>query len=317
MKNRLLPILLCAVFLLFTGCRLARPEPAESGEVQEDRLIGAFITKEHLDTFDFDDWARDNAAVLAGGGDAELSEQDAAAYQERIWATQTAEGDYVFEGLEGVGFYAPVFYEEGSESGRRSHLDAGLVSSGLHYTARDDGDDTELDCTLYVTPGEIIRYYCNPVYQTADRQVYLTSGDGMSTNAENREGELCSSTVSASSTVTKNGASRTDSCKFTLHVAIMFEPTAVTVLQMGEDSQILDRQEYKPDRMPESISLTPGCAYAVAETHKLDGNGAAVVTRELIDMPRAEEDDMPLLTTYRTENGLFCQQETTLIPAGT
>ncbi len=309
MKYRLLSISLGALLLLCAGCRLARPEAAE--QAADDRLIGAFVTFDYVDAFDFDAWAQDNVDALTGGGDMALSEAEAAAYEGRVWAAETEDGDFVFDGLDGVGFYCPVT-GEGDSLRRGSHLDPGLVSDGMHYTVTDGGEGVELDCTLYVTPRETIKTFCNPVYQTAGGQVYLISGSGMNTNTLGREGQVYSSTLNDTCTVTVDGESRTDSCDLALHVAVMYEPTRITVIQMDENSQALDRRDYEPGALPESLTLEPGCAYVIAETHKLDEDGEPTVARELIDIPGPGGDNAVLTTYHTDERGLFIPQDTTL-----
>ena len=83
MKNKIIICFIIAAFALnLCGCQLALPE----GEgTERDRLIGCFITTEHLDLFDFEAYFNDNAHKLVSGGEITL-DGDTAAYRNRIYA---------------------------------------------------------------------------------------------------------------------------------------------------------------------------------------------------------------------------------------
>ena len=82
-----LDIALLALFL-FAGCQLAKEEGGETESAERDRLIGVFLTRKHLDLFDWEGYFNDNAGALAGGGHA-IDETDTAAYGGRLHATLT------------------------------------------------------------------------------------------------------------------------------------------------------------------------------------------------------------------------------------
>ncbi len=311
MRKQIGALLLCAALALAgAGCQLAKPEAAGAG--QGDRLIGVYITWDYLDTFDMEGYLNDHIGKLSSGGDLVLSEADTAAYSGRIWAEETADGDWVFPGLEGLGCYCPVEEtEEGTHIG--SHLDEGICSNGLHLTSTDEGDRTEIDCTVYVTASDRACLYCNPVYQTAAGQVYLTGGSGgMSSEGIHDEGELFSTTLSSETSSSVSGqAAKAGSSSVTVRLALMFAPEELVLIQMDEDSRELSRESYVPGRLPEQIRLSKDCAYVLAETHKRDPEGLPVTGRELIEL----RDGEPTVFTgfYAAENGLCLRQPAELI----
>lgn len=299
--------LACILVLGCAGCQLARPEAGEAAG--GDRLIGAFVTREYLDLFDFESYFSDNADDILSGG--EVSVEDSAAYQERYYATLKENNDYVFEGLEGVGFYTYKYADE-TGSYNASHIDDGMVGNGLHYIETDEGETVELDGTIYVSPQSNIKIYVNPVYQATDGSVYLTAGSGFSTDISDSEGEVYSTTLEETTTVTDNGEAQTEGCKVTVRLAIMFAPVEITVIQMDENSREIRRDSYQPDAVPDTLAPAEDCAYIIVETHKLDGKEQTVTTRELVGLT---EDSF--FSTFRArEDGVCVRQDTEILLPG-
>ncbi len=307
MRKKQFALLACLALLLCSaGCQLADPEQDEASTAPRDRLIGVFATEEYLDLFDHDTWFRDNADKLADGGETVVSPQDSETYGGRVWATQQANGDWVFEDLEGMGYYA-YRYGSDAERGTATHMDAGLTGNGMHVTSTDEGESVELEATIYHIPGGEVRYFFNPVYQTPDGAVYMTSGDGVTMSGAT-EGEACARTLSDDLTTTgPDGESAVDSCSVAIHVEIMCEPTEIIVLQMDSDSRVLDRKTYAPGQVPESLTVEAGCTYCIVETRKAGPDGESV-TRELANAG-AER-----FSTYQAlENGVCVRQDTELV----
>lgn len=309
MTKKIAALLLCGALLLTgTGCQLARPETAGAG--QPDRLIGVYITWEYVDTFDMEGYLNDHIGQALPGGDITLSESDAAAYSGRIPALQTADGDWDFPGLEGLGYYCPVSEADGATH-IGNHTDPGICSNKLHHISTDEGDRMEMDCTVYIADRDRT-LYCNPVYQTAEGQVYLAGGNGgMSSEGDHDEGELFSTTLSSESASTLGGERSATGSSVTVRMSVMFAPEEIVLIQMDGDSRELSRRSFVPGRLPERLTLAEGCAYVLAETHKRDPEGEASVTRELISL---NKDGSTLFTSfYVREDGLCLQQSTELI----
>ena len=312
MRNkRLISWILCGMLVLScAGCRLARPESETAGE---DRFIGVFVTWDYLDLFDFEGYFSDNADKIMNGD--EISLQESAAYQGRVYAhpmvrSDGSSFDFVFDDLNGVGFYV-YKYEDAAGAYNASHIDSGMTGNGTHYNVTDEGESVELDGTIYMTPQSTLTIHANPVYQAPDGNIYVTAGSGgFSSDIVNFEGEIFSTTLDETTTVTENGQSKTMGCKVTVRVAVMFEPKEIVVIQMDENSRELNRQSYDPGSMPETLTLDAACAYVITETHKLDADGQYVITRELVNLT----DDADYLTTFHArDDGVCVQQDTELI----
>ncbi len=307
MNKRLFAWFACLGLLLSCGgCRLADPEEGEAQAAEQDRLIGVFATEEYLDLFDFDAYVSDNADKLVEGGEAVLSPQDSEAYGGRVWAAQKNNGDWVFDGLDGMGYYA-YRYKNEAESGIASHLDEGLTGNGMRVNSTDEGESVKMEATIYHVPGGRVRYYFNPVYQTPDGAVYLTAGTGIYIEGA-AEGESSTHTLSGSVTTTgPDGETSTTSLSAAVEIEIMNAPGEIVLLQMDKNSHVLDRESYDPDQVPESLTPEPGCAYLVVETHKTGPDGD-MVTRELVNAG-AES----LSTFHARADGVCLKQDTALL----
>ncbi|MEG2037887.1 MAG: hypothetical protein RRZ93_07845, partial [Ruthenibacterium sp.] len=124
--KRLTAGLLAALALsVLTGCQLARED---GGEVGGDRLIGLFVTREHLDLFDLEGYLNHNVSGFSGG-ELQLG-GNSAAYEGRLYATlrertltdgesgrELVEEIFVFDGVEGISYFAARMpAREGRES---------------------------------------------------------------------------------------------------------------------------------------------------------------------------------------------------------
>ena len=65
MKRKIFTMVFCALIILaLTGCQLALD--SADGAVDEDRLVGIFLSTEYLDLFDFEGYMNDNQPENAG-----------------------------------------------------------------------------------------------------------------------------------------------------------------------------------------------------------------------------------------------------------
>ena len=295
------------------GCQLARPGADAAPE--PDRLIGAYVTREYVDLFDIEGYLADHIGSL--GSDAALSAEDSREYAGRLWAEPVLGDDglpedWVFP-VEGMGLYYP-YTEDMSGSYFGSHMDPGVVSGGAHITSTDDGDRIELDFTLYSVPGEDIEFYCNPVYQTPEGDVYLTSGNGMLLDSQLEEQDsIFSTTLSEEQTQTADG--RTISAggsSVTFHAGVKLPPERIELIQLDGDSRELRRDGYDPDAMPASVTVDPACESVLVQTHRRAADGADDVSRQLVDL--TGEDDT--ITTFTARPDGICVPQTTDIVRG-
>lgn len=297
MKYKWIMALCCAMLLCaLAGCQLARE--TAGANAHEDKLIGVFITTEYLDLFDFEGYLNDNISGFRGG---EISvDGDTQKYQGRLYATlisrpltneETGEitqmEEYVFENVEGIPcFVVTMPMPELGENDSYIASSSNEAVSDEHIAASygDESRGITLTGTIYTAPSNKKHtYYFNPVYQSADGSVYVTtSGSGFMVNDESySEGSVYSQTLEAVTTVTENGETKTDSMSVTVSISVMFAPEKIVILQMDADSSILSRTEYAPGSVPESLVPEADTAYLIVETHKRDDTNSLKIAREV------------------------------------
>lgn len=316
--KRFLALLLAAAMLLCTGCQLAR---ADSDEAQgQDQLIGVFVTTEYLDLFDFDAYFQDNAEKLVMGGS--LTEEDTQPYQGRLYATLTSKTlysndgeateamNYVFEGVEGISFFAARFPAAGARESYVGNSSDEAVSDGsMHLSYTDEEDGIDLEATIYIAsrpdldPNQDLEqyttYYFNPVYQTPDGRVYVMSGSGFTSTAADA-GAIYTQTLEDEKTITVNGETKIHRSYVKVSIAAMDPPEEIVVLQMDESGQLLSRKAYIPGALPEKLTLDTKADYLIVET-----KGSESVKRELL------EPDAESMETFRCRNDGICVKEYT------
>lgn len=286
--------LFLALTLLLSGCSLAREDtPEETGTDPGDKLIGAFVTTEHLDLFDFEAYINDHLNDVLEGG---VIEGDTSAYQNRIYATKTGEDsdtNYVFEGLEGYRMFAPTIQQtDPLETYITMCADSGIndLKNGVHSIDNNILEQT-LEGTMYLSEdaGQV-QFFLNPVYQDDQGQVYLVSGNSFSFDATG------SGSMSADSEVitTIDGVETTQRGSVTVNFVSIPCPEEIVILQMDADSNVLSRETYVPGQLPEEIVPIEGTDYFIVETHNAKG-----VTREVL-----EKDTENMKTYVALENGI-------------
>lgn len=293
MKHKIYAALVCVLgIFMLTGCRLARENADDT--TPEDKLVGVFITTEHLDLFDFEGYLSDNFTNVKDGEI--VLDGDTEKYQGRLYAELKAKTltneetgeiieteEYVFP-VAGISFFSATVPPKGEfESYITSVSDPAISDGHIDYKVSDEGESIVLTGTIYASPDKLSRtYYFNPVYQSADGRVYAVTGSGfMCDGGFESEGGLYSQTLDAEITSVENGKSKTDSVSVTISLSIMFATEKIAVLQMDQNSSILFEAAYAPDEMPESISVQKDTAYIIVETHKRDQAGKIKISREI------------------------------------
>lgn len=289
------------------------------GQIQEDRLVGVFVTSEYLDLFDFEGYLEDHIGDMFDGGEIE---GDTSAYQGRLYAALVEEpyvsetGEtvmtrrYAFEGVEGFPyFYARLTDEAGVYSA--AYGDEAVADGHSYFSFTDEGDDVKLEGVIYVaSPSSSagMMHFFNPVYQAADGSVYAVAGSSISADANGSEGEAYSQTISATYTETVNGEVTTDSTSVKISISVMFAPTRIRVVQFGAQGGVLADDEYLPGTLPESIEPQRSAAYIVVETYKTAPDGTVIISRTLY-----EQDDESMETFHARADGICVKQLTALV----
>jgi hypothetical protein len=294
-------VLISAISLY--SCQLARDDGLE---VQNDRLIGVFITPEHLDLFDFDSYFQENiSSIMKKGGNitAEHNEK----YAGRIYAelkpiVYYSESDepiesleYVFNELEGI----PFFHYEVKQADYEPYT---AMSSG-HYISEAHlsiGDETSIEGTIYVIPDNTYQaYYINPVYQSSDGQVYLTAGSGISFSGNTGEGAAFTQSLEEKYTLTEKGEKTEEKFKATIKIAVKYPTSNIKVLQMDTENNIVLSQEYKPETLPNELEINRSTSYVIVES-KVNSPDGEITKRELF-----ESNDNYFTNYITTDNGYF------------
>jgi len=316
-RNRM--VLVCVLVISFTlglaGFSLANPEAAKS--LQEDRLVGVFITTEYLDLFDFEKYLNDNMGSF-GGGEIRM-DGETAEYQGRLYAALKERSlkneengelvttkEYVFEEVEGFPYF---YYTITDEAGTYSTASGseGISDGHVSVSETDGGVEIVLEGTIYVAPAASHVYYLNPVYQSADGRVYAMSGSGISCDGNSAEGALLTRTLDSKTTVTENGKGKTYGLSVKISVSVLYPPSRIYVLQFRSDGELIARGEYLPGALPKTIEPERDCSYIILETHKKTQEEEETVSRSLYDTK-----DSFLESFYCREDGVCVKKFTAL-----
>ncbi len=304
--NKRLYLCFALLFLLsLSSCQLAREDGMNIHN--NDRLVGVYITQEHIDLFDFESYINDNVQTIIKGG--EITVSDYEQYSSRIYAElksielideETGEKfeslEYEFKGLGGIPFFIATISQPDGVNYSTTFSDGKVSDAHLSV-----GNDTTLDGTIYIAPNETDNHiYVNPVFQNSDGQIYLTSGDGMSFSGDLGEGAVYSTTLDEKHMVTENGETTEESFKVTVNFAIKYPPTKVTIVQMGSENIPISQKEYSPAALPEKMEINPEAEYVIVETQSssLDGD---MINREIL----SKEEEY--FTSYITGNNGICE----------
>ena len=320
MKNKIIAICLALIICLgLCGCQLALPD---GDEVNRDRLIGCFITTEHLDLFDFEAYFNDNASELISGGNI-VPDGDTSAYQGRIYAElyeeeyKDADGvshttyNYRFPELEGISYCAPMICEEDGQTYTTFQSDPGLNKVNNHVKSHnDDTYYTELSATVYAPvdaedefEGDEVCFYMNPVYQDAEGRVYLISGNGTAMNSTGA-GVIMSTKLSEEYKTTINGEEKTGGGSVEISFATAYVPTLLRIIEMDGEGNVVNTSELEPAALPESYTPNESTAYIISESVAYAADGREYVERSFIE-PEGEDKDIFVL--IESENGYLVE----------
>ncbi|MEG1931955.1 MAG: hypothetical protein RR075_02480 [Pygmaiobacter sp.] len=322
MKRKTMILTTCAVLLLvsLTGYPLAKAERG-AGRVQ-DRLVGIFITDEHLDLFDMDGYLNDNVIGFSGG-ELKLDSASLADYNGRLYASpifeKTADTSaekeripekYTFGEVEGVQLFVQTIAAQDDSYGHVSGIASdGIAEShmGLYYG--DDEDKMTLDGTVYFLPGKNGQtHYINRVYQSSDGKIYATAGQGLSVEGIASEGEVMSQKLEDSITITENRKSKKKTTIINISIKTMLPPQKIVLLEMDENSALLSRTDYTPGKLPERIAPSSATSYLILESVKTDFDGTPKIERTLFSRGSEIIDSF-----YATVNHVLTKQSTEVI----
>jgi len=304
MTRKMAIVLILTLLISLGGCRLARGEQLqETGYDMTDKLIGVFITEEHLNLFDMEAYLNDNLNKIMAGKELSPAEQEK--YEGRIYATPEGylengnpNGTFIFEGVEGYAFFVPEVEAEGYRSSV-SNCDSCFAGLHLSTHVKDNNIREETrESTIYVVDdrGENL-FFMNPVYQDENGYVYLMAGTGVS--AQDLTGAM-SQTITSEFKTSVDGVDTTERYTVKINYQAVPHPKQIVVLQMSGDSAVLHRAEYAPGQLPEQIDPVTGAEYIIVETVNERG-----VTREIVS------GETRWMHTYDPQENGICEQQQT------
>ncbi len=310
--------IMCILFIsCLCGCSLAVPDAGAEGG--SDRMIGVFITREFLDLFDMEQYLNDHASGFRNGQEVQIPHD--AEYEGRLYASiDKSKGDnpdgweVSFGNLEGISMFTPFWTPEDEEPYWGSVCTEGISDLDIRYAEYDDSEEHSISGTVYMVQGkteESMVFYANPVYQTADGRIYVTSGHGVSASGESSEGVQLSSTLDGETTVIENGRVKTEKSSVAVQYTVMYKPVRITFFQMGQGHQVIKENTYKPENVPEQLYAEKGTEYILMEMEKEGIAGEKKVSREVYGYNPNE--DVWLTTYCARDDGIVVKQETKIV----
>lgn len=303
-KRFLIMLMSLALALSFCACSLAKPDATPGAdEAGEDRLVGYFITRDYVDLFDMEAFAKNHAGDILSGGEIENTDE----YQGRLYAEKIKDENgiekYVFNDLEGTDFFVTSI-GEGTNAYTRVHAGEGITGGNYKMLTDDEnGEIIDLTGTIYIPVGERIILYFNPVYQSSTGEVYLMSGDGSDVG-------MATAGISINHRIEQYLSPEEEgenaySCKVELTVASTCIPEQLTIIEMGKGGKLIKTESLDVSEMPEKYQAADGTEYLIIETVSIDETGNMVLERELV-MPEAEESSIRVFRIG--ENGFACYE---------
>jgi len=316
MKRKWCIGVLIMLLLTLCGCQLAVEELDDSSS-GKDRLIGVFVTLEHLDLFDDEAYIEDNLNAILAGKD--ISGVDSLQYSGRLYAIlkdrlltneETGEKvttqEYVFESVKGFSYMVPMMQDaDGVYVGTGSDE---AISNGHTAIKHGDTEEYSLTGTIYLDPvyGDAV-CYLNPVYQSADGCVYAVQGSGYSMNGAMAEGSVFTATLSEETTVTTGSEKKATKTSVSIVMEVMFAPEEIVITELDADDAVVRRTAYIPGETPKTYAPSPETACLMIHTLKHDRNGKEVRSSQLCDRLDDGFD-----TFFRRDDGVCVERYTKL-----
>jgi len=288
MNKKLLLIILLSINLF--GCQLAKENGADIK--QKDQLMGVYITFEHLDLFDMDQYLNDNVDKLFNGTELSVTDE----YRNRLYATydESSVDKYDF-GIEGV-LFANLTYE--GEYGEVYSVSGNGFVHDVHISFLDEKESIE--GTLYLSNDKRSVCYINPVYKTEEGEVYLMAGTGISGDAGGTFSQWITETYTE-----KNG-DKTSEKSFEAKVNFEYlSPSDYYELKQFDDANnLLATEIIYLDQIPDSIEKNNDTSYSILEGYVEE----KVVERTLIE----GEDSLVLksFSGFNAANSYYVSLET-------
>lgn len=235
MKTKTILLIFIPILALFSllGASGALKIDGAAENTAPDKLVGVFLTKEHLDMPFVED---------------------------RIYAEGTE-----FKGLEGIRCFFTL-QEDGEGSYYATTADVSASDRRVNYISSDSGERVEQELTLYMQsrPGELT-VFVNPVYQSGNGRVYVQTGNGFITPTDTA-GQSSSSSLSEDYSYTDGRKTVTDSSSVIVNFKVIDGPESVRILEFDSENALISEKEYSADEMPDSYKPNAKTAYIIIES---------------------------------------------------
>ena len=273
MSKRLTALFIIVCMLLLAGCQLAKPDAQQTRNT--DMLVGVFITTEYLDLHTSGEtptpFAGQIPGLPAGSNESDSDNRIYAAYTEETTDTGTVAA-YRFEGLEGILVACYLVKPEGGqlETFWRSDTTEGISDVVIAHHTKDDGEEHSITGTIYFSPEYADPcLFFNPVYQTADGDLYIVPGEGMAFDA--CFGGSAKHTLNGSATYMENGQSQRFASFTEITMEYVDYAKNIRIIRMNENNQILSVADYTADSCPDEINVDAETAYLLVEEYTSGG----------------------------------------------
>ncbi len=280
-KLKIAALFLVVIIIIscFCGCQLKKT-PDEANSEDNDKLIGAIITTESLNTFDIESYLQNNiGTILNKNGATEIKSEDMQ-YQNKIYArldsiettdedgTKTEHKEYVFDDIDGFWLFDATI----SDGNNYSCLCSNGAFSDIHSKVSqvdDNVSEIELTANIYYSPklnGAV--FYMNPVYQESDGDVYAVEGTGYSVYDEtgyspgNSRG---SQKLADEIKINNNGEETVYKSVIEIGYIPVNTPEKVSFIFMDDDNKALSELSFKPNDVPKEIKVPEGVRYIITE----------------------------------------------------
>lgn len=300
MKTKKIIVVIVVVCIIAVGAGVAgglylssKNTEAANKKSNGDRLVGMFVTVAENDPPS--EFLETDSEADSGDGGRLYARLIDRYYTDEETGTKIKRSEYVFDGVEGYGCYG--FYVDEHEHGYVSdYVDDIFCDYNLVW-----GDELSLEATIYYS-GESFYAAVNPVYQSEDGSVYLTSGDLAEclTTSSNMN-----STCSDEITVYENGKLVTKTSVVTLNIESTDKIERIEISEMSETNECLLTNSYLPSALPEEYKPASGAEYLLVVTETVANDGEKYSKRMIVDKNENYFD------TYETlENGFYKQKST-------
>ncbi len=290
MKIKALFLILIAAItaLSFSGFQL-KDTDSESTGAESDHLIGAVITRESLNTFNFDAYLEENIEDIIRFNGGEITADNS--NHSKIYAkpkdiTLTDESgeksshkEYVFKDIDGFWIFdAQIAATEAEETYTVLCSEGGV--SDIHtkiHRIDEESELMELTATVYHSIDNAANiFYLNPVYQESDGDVYCIEGSGLSVSGIT-QGSESSQSISNKITVNENGEEKVYESKITIRFIFAEAPETTCFIFMDKENNAISAQDFSTVKIPGEITVPEGTEYIIINEKSLNGSNAQVV----------------------------------------